>query len=658
MGRKKSVKQVDLTQEEVGKILQNGNEVTWMENGKMAIAIKVPYKVTSPLSYLRDKDVSDYTTTTNTIYRQMDLCSKLYQYEGTLGSAVDILTEFAITKLKTEDTGDKKLDKILAYFNKNVNKDCTNTLPGIYVLMQQVALQWFVSGNIFPYVYWDNVEIDEIGLVDIPTRIVLLNPQHIEIPKESLIFGNEEIRLKLSDNLTKVLKSDGRTNRDSMLMKRTIPVSILRSIKYGKKSYENIVLNNKFVTHLKRKGTDFEAWGIPYLTRTFPAMATIKRLRRLDEATTEGLINLITVFKIGTDEHPADSARLRAFASLLRDPKATSTLIWAHDIDVLQVGPQGKILSFRDKYKDGYSELLRSLGIPPILLDQTGQNDPWVAILSVLEKLSSFRDYLTIWLERIYEQIANENGAEGIEPKTRWERIHLMDETAVKNVILNFYDRGLISVRTALEEAGYNYDTQLNRKKIETKIAEYFKPPRLPFSGKASPQDQEGRPKKGDIKEGENQKIPEEDTVNLQDKKQKKTLKKPVEGSIYTKASNEFLEEMFDFYTNATLNVVRDGKLDLDKFTGITIYNFEILKDFYNKAVAIQLDKEVDFGDKFSEFKETLLNEFKIYMKAKGIKVLDSKYYDDMFNILQKNKIKILSSLKKYLEEDNCPKNT
>lgn len=450
------------------------------DDGKLAMGLKVPTSVKVPVSYL--DDLRKYKDIYNDIYKQISVCNKLYRYNSHIGNGVDILNDFAVTKVRPNSTGKKELDEILQYWFDTVNSDNTNTLPGIYPITQEMGLEWFTSGNAFPYEKWKNVEYKN-GNIKLPD-IYMLNPEAIEIPAGPIAFGQEVIYLKNDSALLGKILSDGRNDPEAALLKQAIPRSILQSIKDSGSTWtQSIRLNPKYIKHLKRKAKNYQAWGVPYLTRCFSAASILERLRELDESITSGLINLVTIFKVGTKEYPASPARLQKFASLLRNPKATTTLVWAHDIEMLQVGPDGKVLAFKDKYKDAKEDLLVALGIPPVLMSNPQSGDAWVSILALVERLSDWRKVVSLWLEGVCNKIAEYNGYEDIKVTVKWERMNLTNETEVKNLILAFYDRGLLSAHTSLKEANYDYEHEIKNKTDEEKDADKLMPPNLPFSG-------------------------------------------------------------------------------------------------------------------------------------------------------------------------------
>jgi len=446
---------------------------------ELAIGLRVPNTVKDPLNYLHD--AKEYEKTDINIKRQMELCNLLYKYEGIIGNAVDVFVEFAVTDIWAEPTGDKKLDRILKHFNENVNDNSNTMMSGVYHLMEKFYLEYLINGNIFPYNYWENVEVPDVGVAALPRSITMLNPQYIRIPEETVAFGQEVIYFQPDINILSAIRSDGRSNKESMHIKKALPPSVVRRLKKNTFSGE-IPLDPRFVRHIKRKPRDYKAWGIPLLTRTFSSIAIIKKLRKLDEATIEGLVNLLTIFKVGTDEFPAGPQRLSQLRSILADSKASTMLVWPHDIDVLQTGPDGKVLAFKDKYAEAYKELKRALGVVPGLLGEEADVN-YEDLLAMIERLETMRAVGKKFLSDIYREIAIENSKNKY-PKAKMARMNLYDSDSIKNHVVNFYDRGLIDPKTALTEAGYNFEAIMAAKKEVKPLIDkgWYDVPNLPFS--------------------------------------------------------------------------------------------------------------------------------------------------------------------------------
>jgi len=472
-------------------------------DGHVVTAYRIPSTIKDPLSFLNTLSELDYNS--ESIYDIMLACSKIHKLDPISGTTIDVMNNFATTNLRVEPTGDKKLDKIIEEFFDNVNTGA-GVEPGIYHLMQRMGLGFLVSGNVFPLKTYQLIN-NEVW----PTRVTLLNPERIFIDKTISQFGPKPILYRVNDDLAKLLIKDARKDKNTKNIPSMIRRKYKRSIKdIGFRFNAHIPLDAELVTHIKRKAMDYEDWGIPYLTRTFKPLSIMTKLQRLDDATLEGMINLITVFRIGSDTFPADQGRLNKFADLLKQQNGVDPnkyLVWAHDVDILQVGPDGKILSFDKRYDQAVAQLKYALGAVDPLIGGPPTSNVWDSFIALLETLQSMRKSLTVWIEDTIIQIADQNNIViKKKPVVVWDRMNLTSEVEMKNLILSFYDRGLIDPRTALSESGRDPDIIIVNKKQILKDGEdkLFIHPKLPFSN--DPSSDQGKPKESDIKKKEKEK--------------------------------------------------------------------------------------------------------------------------------------------------------
>lgn len=463
----------------------------------LAMGVTIPNAVQTPLDYL--KNIKEYTTDLS-IMQEIDLARKIYRNESICGTAIDFMVAFALTDVRAERTGEKELDAILNYFNDSLNKDVDGTLPGTKIFMKNLFLEYLLSGNPFPYENWQNIDssvikgISKNKTVKLPTVITLLDPLALQISKLPFSFNKEVMSYTVDKNLAAIIRKDGRAEKQSSEIRKNLPNKSVEKIRSNKNIDSLIIeLDPYLVTHIKRNSLHYQLWGIPLLVRVFPAVALLKKLRRLDEVTTEGLINLITIFKIGTEEHPASQSRLQAFARLLNNPKSTTTLVWAHDVDVKQVGPEGKVLGFKTKYEEANLEMIKALGFPLSFIDQASFSKN--SIIAWQNMLEEMRMIGSGYLQKIYTKIAENNGYPDIIPKPRWSKLRLSEELQLKAQLLSAFDRGILSRHTTLTEAGWDYNDEVERKTEEKKDDSLFLPPELPFSGS------QGRPGKGTPKD-------------------------------------------------------------------------------------------------------------------------------------------------------------
>jgi hypothetical protein len=205
-------------------------------------------------------------------------------------------------------------------------------------------------------------------------------------------------------------------------------------------------------------------------------------------------------------------------------------LVWSYDLEVDDFGPDGKILEQTDRYDQADYDILVSLGVPigffiGLVKSYKSTPEPWITLMALIEKLEHLRDQIKEYWEEVLRETCEKNGFKDEDPKLRWSKMNLRNEREVRNLVLAFYDRGLISIRTALEEANYNADTQRDQREEEKKegAEDVFSLRELPFSGKpdagnkVSDKDDGGRPNKGNEK-------PPLTEVNMNNEKQAKAV--------------------------------------------------------------------------------------------------------------------------------------
>lgn len=528
--------------------------------------------IKDPLDYL--KDITDLDLLSDdSIYDIITVCRKLYKGDFLCGPAIDAYNNFATTPLRVEPTGNEKFDDIVQLFFDNLNYG-TGYEPGIYHFMQRFGLGFLVDGNVIPLKTYSRVETDS-GEIVLPLRISLLNPLNIYIDKTASEFGPKKIYYRVDDDFLKILKKDGRKD----VVKKTIPSLIKRRYKTSLKNFtkdkfhSHIPLNPELVDHLKRKAMDYEDWGTPFLTRTFRAVTALNKLIKLDESTMDGLLNLITIFKIGTDEYPADQPRIDAFANLISNnnqgTETNRTMVWSHDVTVEQVGPGGKVMEYDKRMAEGVKNLRTALGLPSIIADGSASGDVWASMLPMLESLMALRNSQTIWLQDTLMQIAEQNDIIlDQKPSIIWDRMNLVDDKSIKELIISFYDRGLLDPDTAITESGRDFAGILQRKKDLKKSGDdlLFMPPKLPYSADNSTDPNgnspdNGRPKKKEVKKEM------ETTASLFNKDIFQSLSKDLNEKIVQQSDSQFetylIGEMFQ------LNNVVQNINELDKHWGI-----------------------------------------------------------------------------------------
>jgi hypothetical protein len=221
----------------------------------------------------------------------------------------------------------------------------------------------------------------------------------------------------------------------------------------------------------------------------------------MDLATAEGTINSLQVIKVGNDKYPATPKQLKALAELFQTGAKSYQIFWNHTLEIENKTADLSALS-DEKYKQINRDILSSLGMPVVLIN--GGEDggrfanAWASIVALIERLEAGRRQVKRWLESEYRILANEFNLEA--PAVEFDRMNLKEERVFKDILMAYYDRGLLDVETMLDDTGFDYDIILQRKKDEEKDSKYWE---SPFEGPApvppkpptTKQGGEGRPK-------------------------------------------------------------------------------------------------------------------------------------------------------------------
>lgn len=496
-------------------------------------------------------DLKDFKELSN-IYKQIEISNKMFLLEDIVSTIVDIFIDLTITPFQIEGISEQA-KPIFNVWRNNVNKDPEKYMPfGLDLLVRDMAYEWFISGNIFAWEVWNNVGIltheDEIRPSSVPTILQLLNPRSIRVDRASFSVGDPRYIL-----------SPGLVNSDITLDDMISEIKLRDS---NNPLFQNVNLQggtmelpNTFLSHIKRRARHYDIWGIPYLMKVIQAVAYKQKLRLLDKETIEGLVNMITIFKIGSPNkdsiyHKVSPARLRAFSSLIKNPQASTMMVWPHDVDVITTGPDGKIMEFSDKYKDANNDIILGMGIPRVLLDGSGSaSTAWIPVIALVERLETVRKKISNYLEHLMMKICIANDFQDCDPKIRWSPTNLRDERTIKNLLLAFYDRGLLPIQVMHEEGRYNHEEMIRLKEIEEdeNLSELFYKPKLPFD---SPEDNGTPNDGGDGRPTDTVKTQDESNVNA------RAIAEHIEKGIQSK----FREDI-----TRVINLLEDNIIDLNR---------------------------------------------------------------------------------------------
>lgn len=475
---------------------------------RVNIASVIPVDLSTAKDYL--DAVDDYENLSlNDHTKELDICRRLYKFEGAVGTAIDTLIDLAITPGFVTDCPDPNLKELLGFWLENVNgldetllggspdkvkKAQAELAPkeaGIRRVFENVLLEYLVTGDAVITEFWAQVPLELSAgkkTFKLPSNLNVHQVEYLVISDKLLPMGREVIYLKLPDNFVGMVKSPG-NDSEAALIKDNLSPYIVSAIKSG---VTEIPLPAILTTHFKRRG-EGNAYGTSYLRKAFTAVAAKRRIQALDHATIAGMIQRLTIIMVGHDDpdspyHIPKPGRVALLKSVLKTPEASKMLIWGGpDLIVKDIGPEGKVLGFDGRFSEADDSISMALGVPRLLIDGassgTSSRD-FSVFLSTISKLEALRSMLVLWINREFRAIALSNGFQNIFPRYELSPIKLRDENSIKTQAVKAYEIGLMGRRDALLDQGYDPDRVVARQlqEVSEGLNEKIPPPRVSYS--------------------------------------------------------------------------------------------------------------------------------------------------------------------------------
>ena len=416
------------------------------------------------------------------------LARELYKSEPLVATVIDLMIDFCMTGMENrcEDQKSKR------YFD-NVCK-----YGDFDSLHRQQFKEYFLSGDVF------NLRGRKRTVSFGPDKgekyydYTVLNPLFVEV-SGPLMFNEEAIGIMPNDELKKLVK-----DKNNAALLRKIPAPLKKASLENRTYYPD----QSTISRFSRKRSSYERYATPFLTRVFEPVLIKRRMREADLALSETVRNVLVTFTIGDKDHPATQFQLDSLAGLLQSPVKSMDLIWNHTLKVEYHFPDADLFN-EEKYKQVNLDILQGLGIPPVLIDGGGGTfaTAWTSLLSVIEKLETVRNEVERWQENEYRIIAETEGLRFKDiPSVYFKPMNLRDDKVFKNLLLELYKAGLLSIETLLSLSDFDMEVEFRNRKAEmaTGVDKVFVPRDIPEkvgrpTNKVDPGNYESRDKTPEI---------------------------------------------------------------------------------------------------------------------------------------------------------------
>jgi len=471
------------------------------EDGNLVVAGLLPASTQkSGFDYLND--ASAYDSTNNDREKIIQLSRKAVAVEGVVASAIEALVEVPTLGGWYVDEENEELRKLCEYWLENIDAigydessdyETVQSIGGVESLVLNVLYGLYENGDEVVGEIWDYVTVPELGKkFNLPMNFISYDVVNLKIDETLASIGKEIIYLKVNEKIKDIIVSGPKDDNEKEILD-SLPDDLISQVRKNDSDYYK--LDQRFITHFSRKNNKRSPWGMPYIYRAFSALAYKYRLRALDNATIDGLIQRIWIIKIGNDDpqsplHIPDETRVALALSALKNLKTNNILLWGgSDISTEELGSSdASVLSFESRYKNADDDIQKALGVPRFLIDGdglSGGTSDWILLAKTISQMERYQIMIERWINRKLRQIAIENNFKKSFPKFHWTFLRLQNPEKTKNLVTELYKNNLIGIRRTLHMLGLPAEEIVNEMIAENKEGLRDKLPIniLPYNG-------------------------------------------------------------------------------------------------------------------------------------------------------------------------------
>ncbi len=416
-------------------------------------------------------------------------CRSTYLKCGVVRNVIDMMTDFTVEDLKVIHS-DKKVEAFIKVWFDKIQ---------IRTVVEEFARHMFIDSNVVvkrtmakltkPVENeWKTSGAPKIYTSEDPTKreipwsysflnIAALDWKDSEVSKMS---GERQLVFKISKDLVNFFSSNDQFSKQTSDKMPDIKDIITNKAKNG---YYELDMTQLYVGHNKKDS--WEDWAPPFLYTILADIQFKDKLRQADLAATDGIINVIRLWKLGdhTEGILPNDVAINKLAGILEQSTGGGAIdiIWDSLIDMKEYYPPQDLISV-EKYARVDKDILIGLGVPEVLVGGEGANfsNSFIQLKTMVERLKSVRSIVTEWLNAEIKLFCKAMDI-AVYPRVRFNPMTLDDENTNKKLIVGLLDRGIISVEAVLNAYGEDYIVETDRiaeeKKVFKKIGVEIKSP-------------------------------------------------------------------------------------------------------------------------------------------------------------------------------------
>lgn len=393
-------------------------------------------------------------------------CRNAYRKIGLVNNIINLMADFTIQGAHLTHPN----RQIAKFFNEwwdkvNGFQNCGKFSRGLYrdgiILAQRTTAKlrakdvenlqkgWASAADVTPD------EPLKIEKREIPWKYTFLNPLTVEPLGDDLaVFSGDDMMygLTIPQHLTSRIRS-GNNPIDKAIIDK-MPQDIVRLVRAGARM---IPLDNQKVRVFHYKKDDYDAWADPMLLSVMDDLIMLNKMKLADLAALDGAVSHIRLWKLGSLEHqiiPTEAAASKLADMLLNNVGGGAMdLIWGPELELSETGTEVYKFLGNEKYVPVLNAIYAGLGIPPTLTGASsagGFTNNYISLQTLLERLNYVRSLLIdFWNKEI--KIVQKAMGFRFPATIQFDRMTLTDEAAEKNLLIQLYDRNVITLETVQE---------------------------------------------------------------------------------------------------------------------------------------------------------------------------------------------------------------
>jgi len=404
------------------------------------------------------------------------MCMDAYDNVGIIHNTIDLMSDFASQGLT------------IVHSNKTIERFSRKWFDKIkgYHKTERFINYLLRTGNVFVRRTTAKLTPKEAKQMKSKAALTEQKLSKREVPWGYEFLNPMVVDYKMVDGRVQMVMNITNATYDKMLTTiNEFSDEVKKTIKEGARY---IPLSPQNVRAFHYKKDDWLLWANPMVRPILDDVVLLEKMKLADAAALDGAISNIRLWNIGDLEHKIMPKK--AIVDKLRDILAsnvgggTMDLIWGPDLKFSESSTQVYKFLGSQKYEPVLTSIYGGLGIPLSLTGAggtSGYTNNFVSLKALIERLEYVRQVLLEFWEYEFKLMADAMDFAS-PPKIRFDTVVLSDEASVKAIMIDMWDRNLISTETLHERFKEVPDVEKSR------IASEHKEQQVPDSvKKASP---------------------------------------------------------------------------------------------------------------------------------------------------------------------------